>query len=80
MINIGKDIYIDLTFPEAIENLLNQQKIIDKKIIVLKNEIIKNKAYKKLTKGMNETLVKHQLLEGNLIQKEKNQDTGNFMI
>ena len=80
LINIGKDIYIDLTFPEAIENLLNQQKIIDKKIIVLKNEIIKNKAYKKLTKGMNETLVKHQLLEGNLIQKEKDQDTGNFMI
>ena len=80
LINIGKDIYIDLTFPEAIENLLNQQKIIDKKIIVLKNELIKNKAYKKLTKGINETLVKHQLLEGNLIQKEKDQDTGNFMI
>ena len=80
LINIGKDIYIDLTFPEAIENLLNQQKIIDKKIIVLKNEIIKNKAYKKLTKGINETLLKHQLLEGNLIKKEENQNSENFTI
>ena len=80
LINIGKDVYVDLTFPEAIENLLSQQKMIDKKIIVLKNEIIKNKAYKKLTKGINETLVKHQLLEGNLIQKEKNQNIGNFDI
>ena len=80
LINIGRDVYVELTFPEAIDNLLNQQKIIEKKIIIIKNEIIKNKSYIKLTKGINETLVKHQLLEGNLIKTENNKDSDNFMI
>ena len=81
LINIGKDVYVDLTYPEAIDNLLSQQKVIEKRIILHKNELIKNKAYKKLTKGINETLVKHQLLEGNLIKKEeKGQNSENFMI
>ena len=64
LINIGRDVYVELTFVEAIDNLLNQEKIIDKRIILVKNELIKNKSYKKLAKGINETLVKHQLLEG----------------
>ena len=80
LINIGRDIYVDLSYPEAIDNLINQQKIIEKKIINIKNEIIKNKSYKKLTKGINETLVKHQLLEGNMINTEKKKDSNNFMI
>ena len=81
IINIGKDVYVDLTYPEAIDNLLSQQKVIEKRIILHKNELIKNKAYKKLTKGINETLVKHQLLEGNLIKKEeKDPNSENFMI
>ena len=81
LIDIGKDVYVDLTFPEAIDNLLSQQKVIEKRIILHKNELIKNRAYKKLTKGINETLLKHQLLEGNLIKKdEKNQNSENFMI
>ena len=80
LINIGRDIYVDLSYPEAIDNLINQQKIIEKKIIIIKNEIIKNKSYKKLTKGINETLVKHQLLEGNMINTEKKKDSNNFMI
>ena len=81
LINVGSDIYIDLTFPEAIDNLLQQQKMIDKKIIVIKNELVKNKAYIKLTKGINETLLKHQLLEGNLLEEEKNKNNNdNFTI
>ena len=80
LINIGRDVYVELTFVEAIDNLLNQEKIIDKRIILVKNELIKNKSYKKLAKGINETLVKHQLLEGNLIHKEKKEKGDNFMI
>ena len=81
LINIGKNVYVDLTYPEAIDNLLSQQKVIEKRIILYKNELIKNRAYKKLTKGINETLVKHQLLEGNLIKKEeKAPNSENFMI
>ena len=80
LINIGKDVYVELTFVEAIDNLLTQQRLIEKRIILIKNELIKNKSYKKLAKGINETLVKHQLLEGNYIQKEKKDDGENFMI
>ena len=79
LINVGSDVYIDLTFPEAIDNLLEQKKIIEKKIVVIKNELIKNKAYIKLTKGINQTLLKHQLLEGNMLKNEKN-NNDNFMI
>ena len=71
LINIGHDVYVDMSYPEAIDNLLNQEKIIEKRIILLKKELVKNKSYIKLTKGINETLIKHQLLEGNLIQKEQ---------
>ena len=80
MINIGKDVYVDLTFPEAIDNLLTQQKIIEKRIIIIKKELVKNKSYIKLTKGINETLIKHQLLEGNMLKNEKNQSSDNFNI
>ena len=71
LINIGHDVYVDMSYPEAIDNLLNQEKIIEKRIIVVKKEIIKNKSYVKLTKGINDTLVKHQMLEGNLVQNEQ---------
>ena len=71
LINIGHDVYVDMSYPEAIDNLLNQEKIIEKRIIIIKKELVKNKSYIKLTKGINETLIKHQLLEGNLIQKEQ---------
>ena len=80
LINIGKDVYVDLTFPEAIDNLLTQQKIIEKRIIIIKKELVKNKSYIKLTKGINETLIKHQLLEGNMLKNEKNQSSDNFNI
>ena len=68
LINIGHDVYVDMSYPEAIDNLLNQEKIIEKRIIIVKKEIIKNKSYVKLTKGINDTLIKHQMLEGNLVQ------------
>ena len=68
LINIGHDVYVDMSYQEAIDNLLNQEKIIEKRIIIVKKEIIKNKSYVKLTKGINDTLVKHQMLEGNLVQ------------
>ena len=68
IINIGHDVYVEMSYPEAIDNLLNQAKIIDKRILLIRKELIKNKSYIKLTKGINETLVKHQLLEGNLVQ------------
>ena len=68
IINIGHDIYVEMSYPEAIDNLLNQTKIIDKRILLIRKELVKNKSYIKLTRGINETLVKHQLLEGNLIQ------------
>ena len=68
IINIGHDVYVEMSYPEAIDNLLNQTKIIDKRILLIKKELVKNKSYIKLTRGINETLVKHQLLEGNLIQ------------
>ncbi len=68
LINIGHDVYVDMSYPEAIDNLLNQEKIIEKRILLIRKELVKNKSYIKLTKGINETLVKHQLLEGNLIQ------------
>ena len=68
IINIGHDVYVEMSYPEAIDNLLNQTKIIDKRILLIKKELVKNKSYIKLTKGINETLVKHQLLEGNLVQ------------
>ena len=68
IINIGHDVYVEMSYPEAIDNLLNQTKIIDKRILLIRKELIKNKSYIKLTRGINETLVKHQLLEGNLIQ------------
>ena len=80
LINVGSDVYVDLTYAEAIDNLLTQQKLIDKKIIVIKKELVKNKSYIKLTKGINETLVKHQMLEGNMLKKEGNQDNNNFNI
>ena len=81
IINIGHNVYVDMDYPEAIENLLIQQKIIEKRILLVKKELIKNKSYIKLTKGINETLIKHQFLEGNLIQKEKKgEDEGNFNI
>ena len=81
LINIGHDVYVDMSYPEAIDNLLNQEKIIEKRIIIIKKELVKNKSYIKLTKGINETLIKHQLLEGNLIkneQKDENQDKFNI--
>ena len=68
IINIGHDVYVEMSYPEAIDNLLNQTKIIDKRILLIRKELVKNKSYIKLTRGINETLVKHQLLEGNLIQ------------
>ena len=71
LINIGHDIYVDMSYPEAIDNLLNQKKIIEKRILIVKKEIVKNKSYNKLTKGINDTLVKHQLLEGNLVHNEQ---------
>ena len=71
IINIGHDVYVDMDYPEAIENLLIQQKIIEKRILLVRKGLIKNKSYIKLTKGINETLIKHQLLEGNLVKKEK---------
>ena len=81
IINIGHDVYVDMDYPEAIENLLNQQKIIEKRILLVKKELVKNKSYIKLTKGINETLIKHQLLEGNLVKKEKKtENEGNFNI
>ena len=80
LINVGSDVYVDLTYPEAIDNLLTQQKLIEKKIIVIKKELVKNKSYIKLTKGINETLIKHQMLEGNLLKKDSNQDNNNFNI
>ena len=70
LINIGHDVYVDMSYPEAIDNLLNQEKIIEKRIIIIKKELVKNKSYIRLTKGINETLIKHQLLEGNLVQNE----------
>ena len=75
LINIGHDVYVDMSYPEAIDNLLNQEKIIEKRIIIIKKELVKNKSYIKLTKGINETLIKHQLLEGNLIQKEQKDES-----
>ena len=74
LINIGHDVYVDMSYPEAIDNLLNQKKILEKRIIIVKKEIIKNKSYIKLTKGINDTLIKHQLLEGNLVQSEQKQE------
>ena len=74
LINIGHDVYVDMSYPEAIDNLLNQEKILEKRIIIVKKEIIKNKSYIKLTKGINDTLIKHQLLEGNLVQSEQKQE------
>ena len=74
LINIGHDVYVDMSYPEAIDNLLNQKKILEKRIIIAKKEIIKNKSYIKLTKGINDTLIKHQLLEGNLVQCEQKQE------
>ena len=71
LINIGHDVYVDMSYPEAIDNLLNQKKIIEKRILIVKKEIVKNKSYNKLTKGINDTLVKHQLLEGNLVHNEQ---------
>ena len=68
IINIGHVVYVEMSYPEAIDNLLNQAKIIDKRILLIRKELVKNKSYIKLTRGINETLVKHQLLEGNLIQ------------
>ena len=68
IINIGHDVYVEMSYPEAIDNLLNQTKIIDKRILLIRKELVKNKSYIKLTRGINETLVKHQLLEGNLVQ------------
>ena len=81
LINIGHDVYVDMSYPEAIDNLLNQKKILEKRIIIVKKEIIKNKSYIKLTKGINDTLIKHQLLEGNLVQSEQKQEQGdNFNL
>ena len=81
LINIGHDVYVDMDYPEAIENLLNQEKIIEKRIIIVKKELVKNKYYIKLTKGINETLIKHQLLEGNLVKNEQKQENQeNFNI
>ena len=83
LINIGHDVYVDMSYPEAIDNLLNQEKILEKRIIIVKKEIIKNKSYVKLTKGINDTLVKHQMLEGNLVQngqKMEEEINNNFNI
>ena len=81
LINIGHDVYVDMSYPEAIDNLLNQEKIIERRIIIIKKELVKNKSYIKLTKGINETLIKHQLLEGNFIKNEpKDESQDKFNI
>ena len=81
IINIGHNVYVEMDYPEAIDNLLNQKKIIEKRILLVKKELVKNRAYIKLTKGINETLIKHQLLEGNLVQNEKKkEEEGKFNI
>ena len=73
LINVGSNVYVDLTYPEAIDNLLIQKSKIEKKIVVIRNELIKNKSYIKLTKGIKDTLFKHQLLEGNMVKPDKNE-------
>ena len=81
LINIGHNVYVDMDYPEAIDNLLNQQKILETRILLVKKELVKNRAYIKLTKGINETLIKHQLLEGNLVKNEQKQENQeNFNI
>ena len=74
LINIGHDVYVDMSYPEAIDNLLNQEKIIEKRILIVKKELVKNKSYIKLTKGINDTLIKHQMLEGNLVENISNKE------
>ena len=40
LINIGHNVYVDMSYPEAIDNLLNQEKIIEKRILIVKKDFV----------------------------------------
>ena len=65
---------------EARESMKNRKNIlIAKRWVKLLLSVYKGdyKSYNKLTKGINDTLIKHQLLEGNLVQSEQKEEEVN---
>ena len=41
IINIGHNVYVEMDYPEAIDNLLSQQKIIEKRILFVKKNLLR---------------------------------------
>lgn len=50
--NIGADVYLEMPFKEALEMIDNKLYRLNQKLEILNLQIIKNKAYIKLTLGL----------------------------
>ncbi|MCQ2816001.1 MAG: prefoldin subunit 3 [archaeon] len=58
IIELGYDIYIEASLEEALPIVKKQKDILERKLTLIRQEIIKNKAYGKLTKILSEELNK----------------------
>lgn len=56
ILNIGLDYFVEVSYEEAKPLLARQKKLYETKISFLQKEIIKNKAYMKLTKDLSNQL------------------------
>jgi prefoldin subunit 5 len=56
MLNIGADVYLEVKFEEALPMLEKRIGIINRKLEILQQQIIKNKTYIKLTLSLIEQI------------------------
>jgi prefoldin subunit 5 len=52
MINIGADVYLELTYKEALKYIEQRESFIQKKLHILNEQIIKNKTYIRLSSNL----------------------------
>ena len=72
IINIGLDVFVEIDNESAIHSIKKQKAILERKKELLLKEIIKNKAYLKLTKDLSNQLSNHETMNKNEINKTKN--------
>lgn len=72
IINIGLDVFIEIDNERALHIIKKQKEILLRKRELLLKEIIKNKAYLKLTKDLSNQLSNHETMNKNIINKTKN--------
>ena len=72
IINIGLDVFVEIDNESAIHIIKKQKAILERKKELLLKEIIKNKAYLKLTKDLSNQLSNTETMNKNEINKTKN--------